>query len=404
MSRTFHRSRRSLGIVLLLLFVGLPFLRVHGESAFRFDVPSLRLLFFGTTIGMADFFIVLIALISMTFAAILSTMLFGRVWCGWFCPQTILVDATAFMNDGLKRRGLDMIAPIAAGIMVSMVIAASLIGYFVSPYDIPMLLRTAAPPAGIVLGSFSFLSIILFLDLIAVRRTFCATVCPYAKMQGVLFDDRTLTVSFDPQRAEECRHCDACVTACPVNIDIKQGAQMACIHCAECVDACTARMSLRGRPSLVRYSFGVPGQTSPGYRVIPLVTGAITLAAFVFFFYLSSTRMPFDMTVRLDYGTPPILHSDGRITNTYELSLRNMSASDLKLALSASASAGNAVVSPTEIMLPKSAAMTHTRLSVSVAGIVETQQRPSTITVTLRSEQARKSLSKTIYFTTANIH
>ncbi len=403
MSRKFHRLRRSLGTLLLLIFIGLPFLRVQGESAFRFDVPTLRLLLFGTAVPLADFFIILIAVIGITFAAIAATTLFGRVWCGWLCPQTILVDATVFLDAARKRRGLRMIVPLAAGLLMSMVIAASLIGYFVSPYDLPVLLSTAGTAAKIVKGSFLVLVVIIFVDLIALRRTFCATVCPYAKMQGVLFDDRTLVVVFDRRRAGECMHCNACVATCPVGIDIRNGSQAACIHCAECVDACTDRMALRGRSSLVRYTFGIPGERDPGVRVVPLITGAVTVAAFAAFLYLSATRMPFDMTMRLEYATPPAIGADGSITNTYELSLRNMSASDLQLALSASASIGEAAVSPAAIALPKSTDMTHTRISVSLSGITGNEQRPATITLTLRSEQTDKSLSKTIYFMTPNI-
>ncbi len=403
MSRKFHRFRRSLGAVLLLIFVGLPFLRVGGESAFRFDVPTLRLLLFGTTVPMADFFIILIAVIFITFAGIVATTLFGRMWCGWLCPQTILVDATDLFDAAGKRRGFRKIAPFAAGILVSMVIAASLIGYFVSPYDLPALLTAGGMAAKIVAGSFLVLFIIIALDLIALRRTFCATVCPYAKLQGVLFDERTLVVAFDPRRAEECMHCNACAAACPVGIDIRKGSQTACIHCAECVDACTDRMARRGRSSLVQYTFGAPGVRGSGVRAVPLITGAVAVAAFAVLIYLSATRMPFDMTMRLDYATPPAIGADGSITNTYELSLRNMSASDLQLVLFASASTGAAAVSPAAITLPKSADMTHTRVAVSLPGISGKEHRPATITLTLRSEQTDKSLSKSIYFAIPNI-
>jgi polyferredoxin len=99
----YHRIRRAVGAMLLLLLVGLPFLRVNGESALRFDVPTLRFLFFGTQTGMADSFIILIALIFITFFILFVTTLFGRVWCGWFCPQTVLCDATGFMEKARSR-------------------------------------------------------------------------------------------------------------------------------------------------------------------------------------------------------------------------------------------------------------------------------------------------------------
>lgn len=399
MSRKFHRLRRLLGAALLLLFTALPFVRVQGESALRFDVPSLRLLFFGTSIWMADFFIILIATLFLTFAAILATTLFGRVWCGWLCPQTILVDATGFMDSaGKKQHGVGLIVRFIGGILVSMVAAASLIGYFVSPYDLLMLIRTGATAGKIATGSFIALCIIIFLDLIALRRVLCATACPYAKMQGVLFDDRTLRVAFDARRSDECMHCNACTTTCPVGIDIRKGLAMECIHCAECVDACTGRMAQRGRSSLVNYSFGAPGERGSNMRLIPLFTAGVALTSLAMLLYLSATRMPFDMTVRLDYATPPALHGDGSITNTFELSLRNMSGSELPLALSVSAPMGKAMVEPAEIMLPKAKEMTHTRVSVTLPRVTGKEPQSPKITLTLRSEQLDKDLSKTVFF------
>jgi len=398
MSRKFHRLRRFSGAVLLLILIGLPFLRVHGESAFRFDIPSLRLLFFGTEIWLADFFIFLIAVIFLTFLAIFTTTIFGRLWCGWLCPQTVLVDATTFMATAWERGYSARALASAAGMVVSAVVSASLIGYFVSPYDLPSLLQTGGMPAKIVLGSWIALSLIVFLDLIALRRRFCSTVCPYAKLQSVLFDDRTLVVAFDSRRADECMQCSACVKACPVGIDIRRGSQMACIHCAECVDACTERMARRDRESLVRYSFGLPGEQTAGVRVNPLLTGAITAISLVFLVYLSASRMPFDMNVHLNYTEEPVMRTNGNVTNTYTLSLRNMGTTDLELDLSASVPAGTVLVSPDTVPLRKGRDILRVPLSVTVNGVSSQGQHPVTITLTVASKQVDKRISKTVYF------
>jgi polyferredoxin len=288
---------------------------------------------------MQDFFIVLIAVIFLTFLVLFTTTLFGRIWCGWLCPQTVLVDATSFMDASRKRGYAARVAASAAVGAVGSIIAASMIGYFVSPYDLPSLFKTGGAPVPIVIGSWVVLTVILFLDLIAVRRDFCATVCPYAKMQGVLFDDRTLVVAFDNRRTQECKECLVCVKACPVKIDIRKGPHMACIHCAECVDACTERMAKQGRQPLVNYFFGVPGERRTGARVNPLITGVLTAGSLAFLMYLCLTRMPFDMNVRLNYTGVAEVRTNGVMTNSYELSLRNMGNTDLELDLSASSSA-----------------------------------------------------------------
>jgi cytochrome c oxidase accessory protein FixG len=398
MIRKFHKLRRLTGAFLLALLIGIPFLRIGGESAFRFDVPSLRLLFFGTEIWMADFFIILIAVIFLTFFTLFTTTVLGRVWCGWLCPQTVLVDVTTFVETAGKRGYAAMIAAATAGMVMSAVIAISLIGYFVSPYDILSLLRTGGAPAQIVGGSALVLTLLLFLDLVALRRRFCATACPYAKLQSVLFDDRTLVVAFDPGRAKECMECGACVKACPVGIDIRKGQEMACIQCAECVDACTERMAFRKKPSLVRYVFGLAGKRGTGTRVNPLITGIITAASLLFFVYLSASKIPFDMNVRLNYDVAPRIQADGSVANIYELSLRNMGKADMELDLHASTPSGEVRVSPDAIMLRRSADITRLPVTVALHNVSANGHGPIPVTLTLQSKQSGKSITKTVHF------
>jgi len=401
MTRKFHWYRRFSGALLLIILIGLPFLRINGESALRFDVPSLRLLFFGTAIWMQDFFIVLIAVIFLTFLVLFTTTVFGRVWCGWLCPQTVLVDATSFMDASRKRGYAARVAISSAVVAISSIIAASLISYFVSPYDLPSLFNAGGSPWTIVIGSWVALTIILFLDLVALRRGFCATVCPYAKMQNVLFDDRTLVVAFDHQHAQECQECLACVKACPVGVDVRKGSHMACIHCAECVDACTERMARRDRQSLVKYFFGIPGERGTGVRVIPLLTGVLTAISLAFLMYLSLTRMPFDMNVRWNYNNVAEVRTDGAITNSYVLSLRNMGNMDLDLDLSASSSPAldNAIrVSPDIVILKKGTDITKIPVIVTLEQKKSAEKNHMTMTLTLRSKQLGKSISKPALF------
>ena len=397
MTRTFHRLRRACGMVLFLVLVSLPYVRIHGESALRFDIPSLRLLFFGTSIWMADFFIILIAVIFLTFFTLFATTLFGRIWCGWLCPQTVLADATMFIERARRKGYAAVIASWMAALLVNAVVAASLIGYFVSPYNIPTVLRTGGLQAEIVAVSFVVLAILLVLDVVALRRRFCATVCPYAKMQGVLFDDRTLVVAFDRKRADECLRCGACVKACPVNIDIRKGPNMACIHCAECVDACTERTAVMGRRSLVNYTFGIAADRKTGIRANLLITGALTVLSLAFLVYLAGSRMPFDANVQLNYAETPIVGTDGSVTRSYVLSLRNMGSTDLVLDLSAAAASGDVTVFPDTVTLPKSDTILKIPISITLAKMPDSAQYPVMATLTVRSRELNKSVTRTIY-------
>ena len=394
MAGNYHRLRRMAGAALLALLIGIPFLRINGESAFRFDIPTLRLFFFGAEIWMADFFLILIALIVLSFLTLFATTVFGRIWCGWLCPQTVFLDALASVNPATEKSSGSRITAATVAALGSAVVAASLLGYFVDPYEMPALLRAGGTAAAVVKGSWVTLTVLLFLDARLLGRKFCATACPYAKMQGVLFDARTLRVAYDTGRETECKGCEACVRSCPVGIDIRKGLQMACIHCAECVDACSSRMKPRGRSSLIDYSWGAPGSVGVGVRINPLITGAITGVSLAFLLYLSATRMPFDMIVRLDYpGTDQAsVQQSGTV---YDLSFRNMTARDITLALSVVAPQGSASIEPTTVLVKKGADLTRIKASVSVSPSID--EPSDTVILTARSTTDSKSISKSLH-------
>src|SRR3990172_791625 len=231
--RQIQPYRRLLEALQALLILGLPFLTVNGESALRFDIPSLRLHFFGISLWMDEFFLVLIAILFLTFLIVLITLMFGRIWCGWLCPQTVLVDFTRFVDRALKKDFASGTVSYLLTFLVSLIVAAGLIWYFVSPYE--FFGRLFAGNFGPVLtGFWTVMAGIIFLDLAFLRHGFFTTVCPYAKMQSEIFDKNTLRIGFDPRRKEECLNCMACVRACPVGIDIRDGMNAACINCAEC--------------------------------------------------------------------------------------------------------------------------------------------------------------------------
>lgn len=402
MSRTFHALRRVAGAVLLAAFVAVPFWRISGESALRFDVPSLRLFFFGARIGLEDFFVVLIGVIFLAFLALFLTAAFGRIWCGWMCPQTVLVDATSFVETARKRGAGAKAASYGLALLVSVITAAGAVGYFVSPYDLPALLSGGGTAAKVVTVSAVVLSAALFLNLIALRRRFCATVCPYAKLQSVLFDDRTLLVAFDARREGECMHCGACDDACPVEVDIRRGTHLACIHCAECADACAARMAAKNGKSLIGYAFGVPKDRKKGIRPGLVMNGVLAVIALLFLVYLSATGMSFEMTVLPAYpAQQPLLEKNGSITNGYTLSLRNRGDSDQGIYLRADSVYGPARIIPDHITLPSSLAVMKVPVSVTLIGKRAGKEcGHASVTLTASLRQSGQSIMKKMYFPT----
>lgn len=314
--------RRLVRILHALILPGIPFLKINGESALRFDISSLRLYFFGTVLWMDEFFIVLIASLFFTFSIVFVTVVFGRIWCGWLCPQTVLSDMTGVIEK-IRAKGLTfMISGYAWVFLLSTLVGASLIWYFVSPYEFFKRLMNWSL-GSVIWGFWIVLTGIVFLNLLFLRRRFCASVCPYAKMQGMLFDNKTLTIAFDHRRKDECMDCRACVQVCPVHIDIRKGASIACIQCAECVDKCGDIFSKKGKKGLINYFWGEPDSRGGIIRQNAIITGALTILSLIFLVYLGTSRTPIDITIIPSSEFQPRISADNRLINSFIIAIEN---------------------------------------------------------------------------------
>jgi cytochrome c oxidase accessory protein FixG len=230
-------------------------------------------------------------------------------------------------------------------------VGANLLWYFVTPGD--FIRRLLANDLGPVLaGSWAVLAAASFGNLAFLRQRFCATVCPYARLQGALFDRHTLVVAYDDRRTADCIDCGACVRVCPTGIDIRRGLQMACIACAECIDACEPIMRKLGRaPRLVGYFFGDPG--TPRRLVRPVVAAlaaatAISLAATA---AVAAGRSALDLNVSPAASYAPRLAADGRAVNAYNVSLENRGRDAMTVRLGLAARAAETDLQPREVVL-----------------------------------------------------
>jgi len=380
---TFRNWRWMFAALEAAVLLGLPFVTIKGQSALRFDVPTLRLYFFGASIAIDEFYLLLMALLFLVFLFIAITMLFGRLWCGWACPQTVLSDLTGTLDRawGLKRAGLML--PVA---LFSILVAADLIWYFVSPYEFFGMLRTSP----VVIWSFVALSVMVFIDLVFIRRIFCRTVCPYAKLQSVLFDDRTMLIAYDPALSQECMGCAACRHDCPVGIDIRDGLSMACISCAQCIDACTRMRAKVGKGSLVGYFQGGPGPRPKSFVFRPLRLNALMMlmasAVFLMLFLVGAlTRADFEASLSLDPWFSPPATARGVHVNSYILSIRNHTESGVTYTVHSGMAR---IVARQKIELPPGGAGSFT-VYASVDSVTG-QRPPEMITIEVMAGEARE--------------
>jgi len=333
--------------------LGLPFASVGGESALRLDVPAGRLHAFGASFAIDEAFVVLAATLLLTAAFLLVTLLFGRVWCGWACPQTVLGDLTSLLEPEHRKRQRPWRRPVGFAIVavVSIVVAADLVWYFVAPGE--FFRRLAAGTLGPwVGGSWAATAGVLFLDLAFLRARFCATVCPYAKLQGVLFDRSTLVVAYDARRDADCVDCGACVRVCPTGIDIRDGLQMECIACAACIDACAPIMArLKRAPDLVGYFHGEPGGRARPFRPGALALGAATAGCLALLVAVVAGRSLVELVVIADDAFATRRAPDGKVLAAYGVALENHGRTPLDVSLAVAVPGAEVTVRPERVAL-----------------------------------------------------
>lgn len=251
-----------------LLILLIPWIHFNGVSLLRIDFPTLSLHFFGTILRIEELYLMLFFSLAFALLFLLVTLMFGRVWCGWACPQTTLSDLAEW---AAQRLGLVTSEFRIAGsflrklclhaffLLIALLVGSNLLWYFVPPqvFFIRLFDLSLHPVA---LGFLLITVATIYLDLAFLRRLVCRDFCPYGRFQTVLADPATLALSLPASEARRCIKCNSCVRACPMEIDIRNGFQIECINCGRCLDACRQVMSRRDEPGLIGYHFGSAAQ------------------------------------------------------------------------------------------------------------------------------------------------
>ncbi|HXS16351.1 MAG TPA: cytochrome c oxidase accessory protein CcoG, partial [Polyangiaceae bacterium] len=337
----------------MVLFVGLPFLTIGGKPAILLDVVHREFSLFGHTFLATDGVLLMLLMLTIFAAVFWMTALVGRAWCGWGCPQTVymeflfrpierLFEGRREAQLELDKRGMSPRRALKNLVFLglSFVLANVFLSYFVGTHA--LFTWMTEPPAKHMAGFVVVLVTtgLVFFDFAYFREQMCTVICPYARLQSVLLDRRSLSIGYDAKRGEprskgkqkpgngDCIDCQACVVACPTGIDIRQGLQLECIACAQCVDACDSIMARIDKPSgLIRYASQETlesGRKASLFRPRVLVYSLLLLVLLVILSRALLVKPGAEVTILRGIGAP-FTESGAQVVNQIRIKVQNRS-------------------------------------------------------------------------------
>lgn len=340
----------------LVVFFVLPFIKYNQEPLFLFNVPEKKFILFGAIFWPQDFFIFMLGMLIFIVFIALFTVVFGRLFCGWACPQTIFmemifrkieywIEGDANYQKALKKLPWNAekirkrVFKFLAFYLVSFVIANTLLSYIISVDSVFQILSQPASHIGAFVGILIFTTVFFFVYW-WLREQVCIIVCPYGRMQGVLLDKNTVVVAYDYVRGEDrhkfkkneirtggdCIDCNLCVKVCPTGIDIRNGTQLECVSCTACIDACDHMMENVGLPKgLIRYDSenGIKNKVKLTFTTRMKAYTAVLLVLIGVESFLVSTRSDYDATILRAKGMLYQEQPNDQLSNLFTIKLVN---------------------------------------------------------------------------------
>ncbi len=367
-SGKFYNARTIVSILLIAFLVIAPFIKIKGHPFIILNVLERKFIIFGIPFGPHDMFLFALTMIALIVSIFLFTVVYGRIFCGWVCPQTIFMEMVfrkiEYFIEGNARKQKELnVSPWTAKKFfkkstkqiifygLSFIIANVFLSYIIGVDKLYQYIKDT--PAE---HSATFIAIVIFSGVFYFvfaffREQACTMVCPYGRLQGVMLDQNSIVIHYDYKRGEprgkvrkdsdqklgDCIDCRLCVDVCPTGIDIRNGTQLECVNCTACIDECDNVMGKINRPKgLIRYASKNGIETgrqsifkprAVGYTVVLIMlTGLITFLLF--------TRSQVDMSI---LRTPGLLFQEqpgNKISNLYDIKIVNKTFDRLPISIS----------------------------------------------------------------------
>lgn len=351
-------ARRVVAYALIALYTSIPFIEVGGRPLVLLDIPARHFIILGHTFLPTDTLLLALFGVAVLLGFFFVTALFGRVWCGWACPQTVYLEfvfrpierlfAGTAGRGGHPRKPSEPLLALrfVAFAIVAFYLANTFLAYFIGVDTLAVWMTRSPFEHPVSFAIMAGLTVAMLVNFAWFREQMCTLTCPYGRLQSVLLDRDSLIVSYDKLRGDprgkargsetrgDCIDCGLCVKTCPTGIDIRDGLQMECIGCAQCIDACAPVMTKLGRaPNLIRYS-SQRADAGEKRRVLRprIVIYPLAIAVLVGLFVATlSGKQTFDAVILRNPGQPFTLTDDGEVRNVLRLKATSRTDTDLEL-------------------------------------------------------------------------
>ncbi len=387
-----YNRRKIVSYFLLVFLFAAPHIKIGGEQLLLFNIIERKFTIFGGVFWPQDMFLFALTMIVGVIFVIFFTIIYGRLFCGWVCPQTIFMEMLfrriEYLIDGdwthqkrlasspwTKEKIIKRISKHAVFWVISFLIANTFLAYIIGS---DQLWKIQTDPLGKHLGGLIAILVfttIFYLVFSRLREQVCTTICPYGRLQGVLLDANSMVVGYDKTRGEnraklkkdedrqtagkgDCIDCLQCVHVCPTGIDIRNGTQLECTNCTACIDACDHMMESVGmEKGLIRFvsENSIKNRTPFQWTKRVISYSFLLVAMVIILVTLLVTRNDFETYIMRQRGTTYKMTDHGQVSNIFEINLLNKTKTDYIVELELEGTTGKITTVVKELKLKKEA-------------------------------------------------